>query len=151
MPFLKGAGPIGPPNHVKRIILSARKSAPGCGRRIRLGDRREYRRGIAFPHSEATRAGWVPAFLAASTCRHYHFAPAIRIRTNPMLPFLHHHVSKFLLICPISMSLPGKSSPLRFERSLVGRSLRDPQPLVSQGDSCLRLWPCREKFRSCFP
>ena len=78
-------------------------------RTIRLGDHREYRRGIAFPHGKTTRAGWVPTFLAACTCRHYHFAPAIRIRTNPMFPFLHRHVSKFLLVCAISMSLPGKS------------------------------------------
>lgn len=79
-------------------------------RTIGLGDRREYRSGIAFPHGKATRAGRVPAFLAACTCRHYHFTSAIRIRTDPMFPFLHHHVSKYLLVCPISMSLPGKSS-----------------------------------------
>jgi hypothetical protein len=117
-------------------------------RTTRVGDRREYRRGIAFPHSEATRAGWVPAFLAASTCHHYHLAPAIRIRTNPMFPFL-HHVSKFLLVCPISMSLPGKVCA--FQTYPRRTKLARPPATRTAGRLCLRLWPCREKFRSCFP
>src|SRR6266446_8380420 len=55
-------------NHLQEVVRTSR-----------LGDRREYRRGIAFSHGKATRADWVGAFLTAGARRHDHLTSATPI------------------------------------------------------------------------